>query len=124
MPAMKTAPMKEPSLKALAAPAAPDLRPGIETAVLSRLGRPRNLRNVIVKHLWDNRYRVNVWCEVPCMFTDKMNRITDSFFVSVNETGEIVNSSPALTLKYNEHNPEAVEAKYTGDYEARRRQGR
>jgi len=36
--------------------------------------------HVIVKELWDGRYRANVWKYDP-------NRISQSFFVTVNESG-------------------------------------
>jgi hypothetical protein len=42
---------------------------------------------VVVKELWDGRYRVNVWKYDP-------NRISQSFFVTVSESG--IECSPSL----------------------------
>jgi hypothetical protein len=41
---------------------------------------------VVVKELWDQRYRVNIWKYNP-------NRITQSFFVRVSESGIECNPS-------------------------------
>lgn len=41
---------------------------------------------VVVKELWNNRYRVNVWKEDP-------NYISQSYFVRVSESGILCNPS-------------------------------
>lgn len=74
----------------------------IETQIHERMGgKPQGHWRTIVKHLWDNNYRVNVFCEIQPFrsvlkgsdVTDPMEscrRITNSFFVRTDENGQIV----------------------------------
>ena len=90
-------------------PKAPDLRPTVALGVLSLMGRPQNLHEIVVKPLWDNRFRVNVWChvaqakEITALYDPKL--ITDSFFVWTNPLGDIVQTSPEIKKKYGPNNP-------------------
>lgn len=60
------------------------------------LGRPAALHRVEVRHLWDKHYRVNVFVGDEAAFT----RIAHSFFLSIDEDGNIIASAPAITRKY------------------------
>lgn len=91
-------------------PKANDLRPTIALGILSLMGRPKNLHEVVVKPLYDNRYRVNVWChvaevgrEITALYDPKL--ITDSFFITANPLGDIIHSSPEIKRKYGQNNP-------------------
>ena len=88
----------------------PDFSPIVASGVLAMLGKPTNLQSVVVKHLWNNRYRVNIWCEIPNDYDGQpMLRIMDSFFVWSDEVGDIVKISPEITIKkYTSDNPTAV----------------
>ena len=104
----KETPVKETA--AAPEPKANDVRPAIAQGILSLMGRPQNLHEVVVKSLWDNRFRVNVWChvaaegkEITALYDPKL--ITDSFFVQVNPLGDIVQSSPDIKKKYGPNNP-------------------
>jgi arginyl-tRNA synthetase len=87
---------KEPEKKA------PDLSIPIAMGVLERLGKPDNLHEVKVHHLWDNRYRVNVWVKVPSAHNPVYDnvKIQESFFVWATETGEIAQVSPEIEKRY------------------------
>lgn len=87
-----------------------NVNPAIASEVLNLLGKPKNLYDIVVKPLWDNRYRVNVWChvtedgrEVTPLYDPKL--ITDSFFIHSNPVGDIIASSPKINKKYDENNP-------------------
>ena len=84
-----------------------DLSAQIALALLAKLGKPRNLVEVRVVHLWDNRYRVNVWCGNNGGTLDSTRRITDSFFVYTSPEGGIVRTSPEIQKKYTPENPYA-----------------
>jgi len=79
----------------------------VEGWVLDTLGRSPNFSHVRAYHLWDNRFRVNIWTNE--------NRISDSFFIHAVLDG-ITHSSPALEKKYADPaattpaGPELVEA--------------
>lgn len=74
----------------------------IAISVLEKLGSPENLHEVKVHHLWDNRYRVNVWTKVQSkhnpIFDNLM--IVDSFFVYSSPSGSIISSNPQINNKY------------------------
>ncbi len=75
---------------------AEQLATAIGASVLNTLGRPDGLFRVSVVRLWRNRYRVNVHTGSDAVST----LITDSFFVGVDKTGAVVESSPAITRRY------------------------
>jgi hypothetical protein len=97
---------KEPESKPV--PKVVDLSPKIALNVLGKMGKPKNLHEVVVRLLYDNRYRVNVWCHVAPdggspLYDPKL--ITDSFFLVADELGNIVRSSPEIKTKYGVNNP-------------------
>lgn len=65
----------------------------IEEQVLHRLGKPVGLRNVQVRKLWENRYRVNVRIGESAVFA----RIANSYFVTADGDGNIIDSNPVMT---------------------------
>jgi hypothetical protein len=65
----------------------------IRTDVLNTLGRPDDLARVDIVHVYDNRYRVNVYRHV-----EGRTRMTDSFFVHDDPDG--ISSSPPIRRKY------------------------
>lgn len=62
--------------------------------VIGTLGRSGELQRVQVRHLWENRYRVNVLIgdDVPS------TRIGDSYFLVTDSAGNILASTPPLRL--------------------------
>ena len=63
--------------------------------LLLALGRPANLLQVKVRHLWGDRYRANV-------FVDSAGSpvIAHSYFLTATKESEIVQSLPPITRKY------------------------
>jgi hypothetical protein len=58
--------------------------------VLGRLAAPSRVE---VRHLWDNHYRANVFVGATIIST----RIAQRFFLTADEDGNIVASTPDLT---------------------------
>ncbi len=72
----------------------------IKSQVLARIGKPPRLDRVEVSHHHNGHYRVNIW-ERP---EPKRNiavtiapRIGLSYYLTVSDTGEIIDSNPPLT---------------------------
>jgi hypothetical protein len=86
-------------------------QPAVETAVeetkpqsisewvLQELGTPHNLLRIDAKPLWDNYYRVNVYCAQDVGLSAKEVSVSDSFFVYKTEDGYL--SNPEIERKYN-----------------------
>ena len=78
-----------------------ELKETIEQKILKRLGKPPSFFKIVALHLWNNKWRVNVWIKtigsgegvVPSF------EITDSFFVEVSDTNR-VSASPKIVKKY------------------------
>ena len=82
-------------------PPSEEIKQAIEQKVMKRLGKPPCFHKIEAKHLWDNKWRVNVWSK-SYNTGDKIVasfRITDSFFVEVSKTNR-VSSSPRIVKKY------------------------
>lgn len=76
-----------------------DLQQFVIDQVLNELGIPDNLFRVDAKHLWDDRYRVNVYCSLTQNRALNEIRITDSFHVTVDD--DKISSMPPISRKYN-----------------------
>jgi hypothetical protein len=68
----------------------------IREQVLHRLGAPGDLLNVDIRRLWSDRFRVNVF--VGSSYSSA--RISDSFFLTTNPDGMIIDSSPKIARLY------------------------
>lgn len=66
--------------------------------VLRELGTPKNLYRVDCKEVWQNHFRVNVYCTVETGIRLDKVLITDSFFLSFGDQG--FKASPAIEKKY------------------------
>jgi hypothetical protein len=64
--------------------------------VLDQLGCPESAHNVCVRHLWAGHYRVNVFVGEAAAFAE----IAHSYFVSTDEQGTILESTPAIRKQY------------------------
>ena len=82
-------------------PPSEELKEAIEGKVIKRLGKPPGFYQIEAIHLWDNKWRVNVWIK----FYNSTYKvvpgfsITDSFFVEVSKTNR-VSASPKIVKKY------------------------
>lgn len=74
----------------------------VKGAVLEILGKPPGMKHCKVTALWDNRFRVNIYCESPPIPGTFMLPpvLTDSFFVYMRDDGTIGRSMPAIHKKY------------------------
>lgn len=82
---------------------APKRNPNIEKVadrVMNKLGTPAGFLKVKCVHLFENKYRVNVYQRIFDEFQNLIikNKICDSFFVIADENGEIV--SPKIEKRY------------------------
>jgi len=68
----------------------------IRARVLKSLGRPDNLFCVSVIPLWGNNYRVNVMAGPDATTL----RIPNSYFVVVDDNGNILHSTPTIRNEY------------------------
>jgi hypothetical protein len=68
----------------------------ITEQVISALGRPTDLRDVQVKKLWSDHYRVNVLVGMNAGAV----RVANSFFVVINAEGGLVTATPKITKQY------------------------
>jgi hypothetical protein len=77
-------------------PACRERDEAIRAAVLRILGRPARLFRVAVVALWDNNYRVNV------LTGDDASAVVipNSYFVTADESGKILDSSPPIRKLY------------------------
>jgi hypothetical protein len=64
--------------------------------VLDRLGRPRDLRSVQVRPLWNDRYRVNIFVGADVASV----RIAHSYFLVVDPQGSVIAATPKITKEY------------------------
>lgn len=64
--------------------------------VLHTLGKPASLLKVSVRPLWKNIYRVNVFIGPDAV----TSTIANSFFLNVNDDGNIVTSTPKIKKQY------------------------
>jgi hypothetical protein len=67
-------------------------------AVLAQLGRPAGLERIDAKPLWNNQYRVNLYCRSLEEGSIKRLRIAESFFVTWTAEGIVAN--PPIAKKY------------------------
>ena len=78
----------------------PHLDKLVINAVISKLGKPKNLFQVTAKNLWSNRWRINVWgvhqMETDCSIVDAY-KIDYSYFIKYDEdSGKIVSCNPEI----------------------------
>jgi len=68
----------------------------ISEQVIQALGAPCDLRNVQIRRLWADHYRVNV-----LVGSNASNvKVANSFFVTIDEDGKVVTSAPKITKQY------------------------
>ena len=76
----------------------PEKDQNVAERVLDLLGRPKNLHRVDARKLWDNHYRVNIFCDMDNDAPMGRLRITDSFFVTLTDDG--IASEPPIVRKH------------------------
>jgi hypothetical protein len=68
----------------------------IREQVIHRLGTPDDLLGVEVRPLWGKYYRVNVRTGAASVDA----RVADSYFLTTDGDGKIVESSPGIVRRY------------------------
>jgi hypothetical protein len=64
--------------------------------VMHILGQPQDLHRVQVRHLWEDHYRVNVLLGPDPAST----RVGHSYFLVVDEQGNVLTSTPEIVRHY------------------------
>lgn len=73
----------------------------IEQVINKMGGKPKNLHSIRPRNIFNNKWRIDVFCEHEAeteMITMKGIRIDYSYFVTLDEDGEIVKSSPEIEV--------------------------
>jgi hypothetical protein len=68
----------------------------ITEQVIHALGKPEDLRDVQVKKLWSDHYRVNVLVGRSAGSV----RVANSFFVVIDNAGSLITATPSITKQY------------------------
>jgi hypothetical protein len=68
----------------------------IREQIIHGLGEPRDLLKVQVRPLWNNYYRANVFTGTDAVSA----QITDSYFLTADDDGAIIASTPEIARKY------------------------
>ena len=68
----------------------------IRDQVIQALGKPSNLRNVQVRMVWDDHYRVNVIVGENAGSVS----VANSFLVTTDSEGSLIAATPVITKQY------------------------
>jgi len=68
----------------------------IGNRVIHALGQPGNLHLVQARHLWEDRYRVNILVGVDTASA----KVLHSYFLVADLDGNIIESTPKITRQY------------------------
>ena len=68
----------------------------IREQVIHSLGTPTDLRNVQVRKVWKDHYRVNV---IVGMNAGAV-RVANSYFLVIDSEGSLINATPKITKQY------------------------
>jgi hypothetical protein len=68
----------------------------IGAQVIQNLGKPGGFREVQVRHLWENRFRVNLLVGGDAISA----RFAHSYFLVIDDDGLILASTPEITRQY------------------------
>jgi hypothetical protein len=78
-----------------------ELNSFVKEQVISKLGRPDTLKFIKAANVFDNNWRVDVWCHFESeVAMIRPAKIKHSYFIRVNEHGKITNSDPEIKKEY------------------------
>ena len=81
-----------------------ELEEFVKEQVLQKLGTPENFSHITAGNMWDNRWRVNVWCfhksQSDVISIVNVQSIDYSYFIHTSEDGTIIKSSPEIEKEY------------------------
>lgn len=67
----------------------------LQTQIISVTGRPANLNMTKITKISDSCYRVNLFCNTTNGVVEQYE-VCDSYFVTIDEDGNILSSEPTL----------------------------
>ena len=80
-----------------------DFRSFVEEQVIGKLGKPKNLNFIRASNIFDNRWRVDVWCyydSTETMTPTQCSKIYYSYFIHADDDGEITKSNPEIVKEH------------------------
>ena len=96
----KNGPTNKEETAAVEAPREVSHTERIKSQVLAKIGRPPRLDHVEVSRHHHGNYRVNIWEQPEAnknIAVTSSIRIRSSYYLTVSDTGEIIDSNPPLT---------------------------
>ena len=75
----------------------------VKEQVLNKLGKPKNLDFIRASNIFENRWRIDVWCHFDSTVTimpTKCSKIFHSYFVRTDTDGQIIYSNPVIEKEY------------------------
>ena len=97
----KNIPTNKNKAAAVEQPKQPNHTAVIKSQVLARIGKPPRLDRVEVCKQHNGNYRVNIWEQTEPkknIAVTPSPRIALSYYLTVSDKGEIINSNPPLTM--------------------------
>ncbi len=92
-----------PPTKSAKAIAQQELVEFVKEQVLNKLGKPKNLDFIRASNIFENRWRIDVWCHFDSTVTimpTKCSKIFHSYFVRTDTDGQIIYSNPEIEKEY------------------------
>ena len=80
-----------------------ELKSFVEEQVIAKLGKPSNLNFIRASNVFNNRWRVDVWCYHKvegCIPEQSCSMIDHSYFIHADEHGKITKSDPEINKEY------------------------
>ena len=80
-----------------------ELKSFVEEQVIAKLGKPSNLNFIRASNVFNNRWRVDVWCYHKvegCISEQSCSMIDHSYFIHTDEHGKITKSDPEINKEY------------------------
>tara|TARA_R100000808_G_scaffold23158_1_gene51048 strand:+ start:1774 stop:2130 length:357 start_codon:yes stop_codon:yes gene_type:complete len=77
-----------------------DIESLVKDQVMSILGKPEKFEFITAGNVFANNWRVNVWCKHDIeglLMASRSIRIEHSYFISVDNNGKIISSSPEIS---------------------------
>ena len=75
----------------------------VKEQVLNKLGKPKNLNFIRASNIFENRWRIDVWCHFDSTVTimpTKCSKIFHSYFAHTGPDGQIIYSNPEIKKEY------------------------
>ena len=80
-----------------------ELKAFVEEQVTTKLGKLKNLNFIRASNIFDNRWRVDVWCyydSTQTIVATKCSKIYYSYFIHTDDDGKITKSNPEIVKEH------------------------